>query len=253
MPMGGRGTRFFDDGFIIPKPLIQLQNKPFFFWAANSLYTYENVQDITFVVLKEHIEEFNIMNEIKKYFPKANIVVLEHVLNGAVLTCLEGIKNIDDDLPIVFNDCDHAFFSAKFEEFLKDESQDVDGALLTFTSNEDKFSYVKYNSNHEIVGTVEKEVVSNDAICGAYYFKNKQTFDKYTQRYLHNCSYKEFFISGVYNEMCRDSKSIVICPTDLHLSFGVPQEYNEVKDSPHFKDIYNRVADKYSLTINETC
>ena len=29
MPMGGRGYRFFKDGYSMPKPLIELNGKPF--------------------------------------------------------------------------------------------------------------------------------------------------------------------------------------------------------------------------------
>ena len=31
MPMGGRGYRFFKDGYSMPKPLIELNGKPFFY------------------------------------------------------------------------------------------------------------------------------------------------------------------------------------------------------------------------------
>ena len=37
MPMGGRGARFFRDGFVQPKPLIRLRDKPFFYWAVQSV------------------------------------------------------------------------------------------------------------------------------------------------------------------------------------------------------------------------
>ena len=34
MPMGGRGQRFFDNGFIMPKPLIEIYDRPFFYWSV---------------------------------------------------------------------------------------------------------------------------------------------------------------------------------------------------------------------------
>ncbi|MBR1730114.1 MAG: hypothetical protein IJ728_11405 [Selenomonadaceae bacterium] len=39
MPMAGGGTRFNEKGFNIPKPLIEIQNKPFFYWAVQSVIT----------------------------------------------------------------------------------------------------------------------------------------------------------------------------------------------------------------------
>ena len=109
MPMGGAGSRFSKDGYELPKPLIEINEKPFFYWATQSISKFVDLADITFVVLQEHIEKFNIDKEIKKYYPNSDIITLDHVLNGAVLTCMEGVRNIDDESPIIFNDCDHMF------------------------------------------------------------------------------------------------------------------------------------------------
>ena len=37
LPMAGRGSRFFENGFVCPKPLIEIHGKPFFYWAARSV------------------------------------------------------------------------------------------------------------------------------------------------------------------------------------------------------------------------
>ena len=50
MPMGGAGTRFFKNGFNIPKPLINIHDKPFFYWATQSIAQHIDVLDITFVI-----------------------------------------------------------------------------------------------------------------------------------------------------------------------------------------------------------
>ena len=227
MPMGGGGTRFGNKGFNLPKPLIELQGKPFFYWATQSVCKFVDVQDITFVVLQEHIDRFQIDTRIQEYYPNAAIRVLPHVLNGAVLTCCEGIKQFEDNLPILFNDCDHAFLCSLFYDYCAKGAFDtIDGALLTFKSNSPNFSYVRYDDNGRVCGTVEKVVVSNDAICGAYYFKNKDIFQTATEKYLQKCAYKEFFISGVYNEMAADGLTIKTFNIDEHITFGTPDEYD---------------------------
>lgn len=236
MPMCGCGSRFAKEGFTLPKPLIQLQGKPFFYWATKSLSKLSNIMDITFIILQEHIDKFELDKKILNYFPDAKITVLPEVLNGAVLTCIEGLKNIDDDNPVIFNDCDHAFQTTEFEKFLNSNT-DIDGGLLTFKSNENKFSYIKYDDKVKIIGTCEKVVVSNDAICGAYYFKSKSIFLKYAELYLTNCPYKEFFLSGVYNEMFKDKKNINCFKTDFHLSFGIPEEFEKIKKNTILKGL----------------
>lgn len=60
MPMGGKGQRFFNDGYVAPKPLIEIHDRPFFYWSTMSILKYNPDCDVTFVVLKEHIEKFDI-------------------------------------------------------------------------------------------------------------------------------------------------------------------------------------------------
>lgn len=238
MPMGGGGTRFGNKGFNLPKPLIELQGRPFFYWATRSITKFVEVHDITFVVLREHIDRYGIDKKILEYYPDARIHVIPQVLNGAVLTCREGLKEIDDNLPILFNDCDHAFISNKFYEFCKNELfEDIDGALLTFESQSPNFSYVKFNEKGDVIGTIEKQVVSNEAICGAYYFKNKDIFNSSAETYLENCKYKEFFVSGVYNELANSGCKITTFPIDEHITFGTPDEYDLAVEDKRLGDI----------------
>lgn len=229
MPMGGGGTRFGNKGFNLPKPLIELQGRPFFYWAAQSIKKFVDVEDIIFVVLQEHIDRFSIDERIKEYYPDAIIQVIPEVLNGAVLTCCEGIKAVNDDLPILFNDCDHAFICEPFYEYCKKaDYADIDGALLTFSSDSPNYSYVKFDDHGTVIGTVEKVVASNEAICGAYYFGKKQIFREGVEAYLHKCAYKEFFVSGVYNELAGQGKRLVTFSISEHISFGTPDEYDMV-------------------------
>lgn len=236
MPMGGSGSRFSERGFTLPKPLIPINDKPFFYWATESINKFVAIKSLTFVVLREHIDKFGIDKEIKKYYPDAAINILDHVLDGAVLTCMEGVKNIADDSPVLFNDCDHIFTCKEFYDFCnKGDFDCFDGALLSFESNDPKFSFLQLDDTGNVIKTVEKEVVSNQAICGAYYFRNKELFLENAQIYLDECTYKEFFVSGVYNTMAAHNKTIKSFVVDMHLPFGTPEEYDEAMQSNNFE------------------
>ena len=235
-PMGGGGTRFAKMGFKLPKPLIELGEKPFFYWSTASLYDNIEDKDLHFVILQEHIDKFGLDKEIEKYYPDAKVTVIPEILNGAVLTALEGVKDINDDAPIIINDCDHAFKCEAFNEYCaKGDFAEIDGALLTFESNDPKYSFLEMNDEGNVVRTVEKEAVSTHAICGAYYFKNTKMFQKYAERYLKNCDYAEFFMSGVYNEMAKDGLVIKNFICDYHIPFGTPDEYEAAKNEELFQ------------------
>lgn len=235
MPMGGAGSRFFKDGFVMPKPLIEIHGKPFLYWATRSIVKSIDVADVTFVILDQHAKEFHVDTVIKEYFPEAKIetVDFERVKEGPVMTCLEGLKHIKDDNPILFNDCDHMFSCTAFAEDLNMGNWNYDGALLTFESNEPQFSYIEYQ-NGKIIGTVEKKVVSNHAICGAYMVRNAKMFREMAEVYLKHCNYTEFFVSGIYNVMCQKGFDVRNYTVDFHVPFGTPAEYEVAKSSPYF-------------------
>jgi len=238
MPMGGSGSRFSERGFSLPKPLIPIQGHPFFYWATESVHRFIKLSSLTFVVLLDHIKQFDIDKVIYEYYPDAKLHVLERVLNGAVLTCLEGIKTIHDEKPVLFNDCDHIFKSREFYEFCeKQKFDDVDGILLYFRSIDPKFSFVELDETGNVLSTVEKEAVSDKAICGAYYFRNRALFEKATNVYLSEYSCKEFFISGVYNIMASQGANIRSFSVDMHLSFGTPEEYDLALKSEVFDEL----------------
>ena len=238
MPMAGRGSRFSKEGFDFPKPLIEIYGKPFFYWSTRSIEKFVEIASLDFVVLREHVTKYKIDEAIKGFFPQARIHVLDEVTEGAVITCMRGIEEIDDDLPVLFNDCDHLFKCSDFNTFCRDSfDEGIDGMLLTFTSNEPKYSFVEKNELGNVIRTVEKVAISDEAICGCYYFKSKELFLSCAKQYLEECSYSEYFVSGVYNVMIGRNMIIKSMKTDYHVPFGVPEEYEEAKTDIHYKEL----------------
>lgn len=237
MPMAGGGTRFLHNGFEQPKPMLMLHGRPFFYYATESIRRFAPVGRITFVVLREHVERFAIDKAILALYPEAELVVLPEVLNGAVLTCLRGVETVEDGAPILFNDCDHLFRCDAFGAFCRaGRFESPDGALMTFRSNDNRYSYVETDAAGRVRRTVEKQAVSDQAICGAYYFKDRQTFRSAAETYLHHCAYSEYYVSGVYNEMAAAGETIRIFPVEYHVPFGTPEEYAEAENCGRFGD-----------------
>lgn len=228
IPMAGEGARFKKYGFSVPKPLIEIHERPFFYWSVMSVKKYVAPEKIIFVALKEHAEKFFIDREIYKYFPEAEIIFIPDVLPGPVFTCMKAAESITNSLPVVFNDCDHMF---KCTEFYSEINQvfNYDGGLITFKSENPAFSYVKYDIHGNIAGTVEKENVSSYAICGAYIFRDAEIFTNNAGEYINHCTYNECFMSGIYNIMCKKGLSIKIFHADYNIDFGTPEAYELAK------------------------
>ena len=237
MPMGGRGSRFAEQGFDAPKPLLELKGKPFFFWSVRSVEKFLPLSGITFVVLREHLEQYGIDRTILSYFPGAEICVLPEVLAGAVLTCLEGVKRLDADTPVLFNDCDHMFRSRAFEQYWETGESGTDGALLTFSSSLPRYGYVRTDADGLVVETAEKRVISDQAVCGCYYFGCRRTFEEAADRYLSERSLPEYYLSGVIGAMAGSGKTVRAFRTDFHVPYGTPEEYAAAKRSELFGEL----------------
>ena len=80
IPMAGAGKRFQDAGYIFPKPLIEINNKPMIQWVIDSLNIKANY---IFIVQKEHLELYNLKNVLRIIEPSCKIIVVEKLTEGA--------------------------------------------------------------------------------------------------------------------------------------------------------------------------
>src|SRR3954468_12753285 len=74
MPMAGRGSRFAAGGETLPKPLVQLAGRPFFWWAVESVRRIAPLTEAVFVVLEDHVRRFAIDEAVRTHYPDARIV-----------------------------------------------------------------------------------------------------------------------------------------------------------------------------------
>ena len=225
-------------GYDYPKPLIEIYERPFFYWATESVRKYVEIASLSFVVLKEHIEQFAIDERITELYPDASVIILPEVTEGAVITCMKGISDINDDLPLVFNDCDHLFKCYEFNSFCqKKDYSEIDGVILSFVSNKQDYSFVEKDNEGNVIRTAEKKAISNEAICGCYYFKNKTIFMESAKEYLFECDYSEYYMSGIYNTMINNNRVVKSMLTDFHVPFGTPEEYVAAKSDIKYKEL----------------
>jgi CTP:molybdopterin cytidylyltransferase MocA len=234
MPMAGRGSRFTREGRSTPKPLIMLQGRPLFAWAVESLRQAADVDEMVFVVLSEHIRDHAIDAAIEERYPDARLVVLDAVTAGAAQTAALGVGALQGDGPFAVNDCDHAFQPHDLPALAKGLAAGAAGALVGFASSSPAYSYVRLNAAGEVAATAEKQVIGPFAIAGCYLFAKPADFLARFARYRTSCPYPELFVSGLYDAMARDGARVLFQPLDRHVSFGAPEELDQI--GPHDLD-----------------
>lgn len=231
MPMAGEGSRFLKEGWNTPKPLIQLHGKCLFERAIGSVAVAGAPMKYSFVVRQEHIDRYNIDEQIKSLVPTANVFAVKQTTRGAVETCLMAESVIDDNDAVVVMDCDLEFSSKRYAELITEAlSQPIEktfgGALVSFESSDPRYSYAEVDSEMRVLRTAEKEAISTNALCGAYFFASGKDFKRVARQLLVDGTHgkAEFYVSLLYNYLLAENKNVFLAPMEEYRSYGTPEE-----------------------------
>lgn len=238
LPMGGLGQRFRDEGYTTPKPLIEVEGRRMFLRALDSFDAINVDKSIQFVVRKDAEDEYGLATSIHEIIPDARVAILDHNTQGAAETALIARDMIDPDQPLIIMDCDFEFKSNEYFRYVQEilEESLFDGVLLSFTSDNPRYSYAKVGPDGFVTETAEKIVISNNALWGAYCFASGKLFIEYADRLIKqglSDQRKEYYISYVYSEMIADGRKIKLATVDSSNSFGTPTELNDYLISQH--------------------
>jgi dTDP-glucose pyrophosphorylase len=209
IPMAGAGSRFYNEGYSLPKPFIDIQGKMMIEHVLNGLScpraTYTLIVQEAFLLRnKDCLDKLMCGYDIQ-------IQTVERLTQGATCTALAVYKLINNKTPVIFADADNIFKHGIVSEFLSDSvERQLDGSLLTFESNQECFSFVELDSVGLAIRTAEKKVISNHAIAGVYYFKHGECFvDQAIQNMIYNDRVGgEYYMSHIYNYLIKNNGKV---------------------------------------------
>lgn len=224
LPMAGRGKRFQEAGFKFPKPLIDVLGVPMYTWAIRSL-PLELVNQVVFICLKEHLDNYGLKYDILKRFSnyKTVIIPVDKVTEGQAQTVLLAKDIINNQTPLVVFNADTYVVSQIRKVLL---NIDVDGIIQVFPSSDPRYSYVKVNQEGYVIRTAEKKVISQYATTGMYIFKRGSDYIRYADKMIAMGirSNNEFYVAPVCNFLIKDGKRIrITIAKEVHI-LGTPEE-----------------------------
>lgn len=229
--MAGEGSRFAKAGWTTPKPLIELRGVPLFLRAINSVMIEGVEMKYSFIVRQEHIDNQHIDGLIQDILPEAHIFSVLKTTRGAVETCLVAESAIDDKDAVVVMDCDLEFRSPHYNELvakaLSISADDAEGgALVSFESDNPRYSYALIDDAGCVLRTAEKEPISNHALCGAYFFGSGKEFKRIAHQLLDDGTQgkAEYYVSLLYNYLLAEGKVVRLVSMEEYHSYGTPEE-----------------------------
>lgn len=228
IPMAGAGTRFKVAGYNLPKPFIEFNGKMMIEHVLAAFFEIE--ANFILVLQEKFLEEQKSQLEKLKSNYSLNFVTVPKLTIGAAITALASYKKINPRYDIIFADSDNIFKSGDVCNFIKySRNNNLSGSLLTFNSDKPCFSYVKVDDNGNFIETKEKEVISNHAIAGMYYFKNLENFmDSVIDMIVEfDLSRGEFYMSNVYNHLKKNTNKLGIYDIESFDCVGTPEQLSQ--------------------------
>jgi dTDP-glucose pyrophosphorylase len=228
IPMSGLGSRFKDAGYIMPKPLIDINGKTMIQRVVDNLNF--NGRYI-FLALKDHCDQFNLKELLNGYCGDnpCEIVVVEKLTEGAACTALLAEHLIDNDDPLIIANSDQlvGFDPNKFLETMK--SYNADGGILTFKNKNPKWSFAKLKENtNSVIEVAEKNPISDNATVGIYWYKHGKYFVNGAKQMIakNKRVNSEFYICPVYNELILNGMQIYNYPVNEMIGLGTPEDFS---------------------------
>lgn len=209
VPMAGAGLRLAQAGYLLPKPLVEVNGIPIIkiaidSWGLKGKYI--------FVVQKQHDEKYCFKRIFQKFVDDFEIVTVHGLTEGAACTALLAHEFIDSSKELVIAVADTYNKIPKQPWF----ETPCDGVIFFMESANPGYSYAKVDSDGFVVEVAEKSVISNFATSGIYTWTRGSDFVKYARQMIQkNIRVNdEFYLCPVYNEAIADGKKIVIKQID---------------------------------------
>ncbi|WP_317898635.1 sugar phosphate nucleotidyltransferase [Aurantibacillus circumpalustris] len=249
IPMAGAGSRFTEAGYTIPKPLLPILGEPMVINATKALPESDNY---TFIVRDFQISEYQIDQHLKKYYPNADVIVLDHLTEGQAVTCLKAkeVFRADEELLIGASDNGMIYDLKAFEKV----KQDADALVFTFRNNPavdakpQAYGWVKLKGNSEVVERMSVKVPisstpQNDhAVVGAFWFKKADYFVKAAEHMIANNRRinNEFYVDECINDLIELGYKVKVFEIDHYVCWGTPVDYQTFNYWSNYYDLISK-------------
>lgn len=234
IPLCGKGERFLNNGYTVPKALIPIYNKPMIFHVLDHLQIKQ--EDKLILVYNSILDEHSFSSCILNKYPNTILVKLTKQTSGAAETVCEGISilNIENlHKKTLLLDCDTIYTTDIISKFRASTASVVFYTVKPYDLPP-IYSYISIDSSKKIVDIAEKVKISNNANTGAYGFISTKELYKYCQS--NTLTYNnEPYTSCVIKTMILDSISFYGEELDSNavISVGTPTELTNYLSSSY--------------------
>lgn len=221
IPAAGLGKRFAEAGCIYPKPFIEVSGEAMLGRVLENLAPFG---DPIVLLQRDHLKRY----AARELWPGVRWISVSEPTDGAACTVLLASDLIDNSNELVLANSDQLLdpLPARFLERMR--ALGADGGIITFPADDPKWSYVRTGVYGEVLEVREKEVISNQATAGVYYFRRGSDFVSYAKRMIAKeiRTNGEFYVCPVYNELIEAGLSVYVHEIEANqmVGLGTPED-----------------------------
>jgi NDP-sugar pyrophosphorylase family protein len=256
IPMAGRGKRFSEQGYSLPKPLIPINGVPMIYKVIDCL---PEASKWIFIVRQEHIDDYSIDKIIKQKIPEAIITVDNDLLGGASIFCAEEYIPKDEDVFIAGCDMGFVYDKEKLEQ-LK-QNKDYDCILWTFTKDKrisakpESWGYTVLEPDDLTIKDMSVKIpISDDpfndhVVAATFWIRSGEVLYQSIRKMIENNikTNNEFYLDNLPLSFKLLNKKSCIFDIDLLIGWGTPEEFHEFKKI----DFYHQYKNLSELNLSE--
>jgi dTDP-glucose pyrophosphorylase len=229
VPMAGRGSRFADAGYDLPKPLLLLGGHAMIEWVIRNLRPARDHRFV-FVCRQEHLRRHQGFEALlRRQAPGCEILALDRVTEGAACTVLLARALIDGPEALMIANSDQ-YVDRGIDAYLEAMGA-ADGLIMTFEAQDPKWSYCALRDDGTVERVVEKQVISRAATVGIYNFARGSDFVAAADAMIARGERVngEYYVAPVYNQLIAAGARIVTYDVGregegMH-GLGTPEDY----------------------------
>lgn len=250
IPMAGRGSRFAQAGYAVPKPLIPLGGRRMIAWVIENVRP-KRAHRFIFLCLGEHLRNYpEVLVELNEQAPGCVVIPVDQVTEGAACTVLLAKQHIDSEHPLMIVNSDQVV-ELDIDEYLSvGDPPEVTGLIMTFWSDHPKWSYCRMKKDNTVIEVVEKQVISNEATVGIYNFRHGRDFVRAANSMIRrNLRVNgEFYVAPCYNQLIAEGGHVVTKRTGKEgagmYGLGIPEDLTFFQSTQFYRDRARAYAPK---------
>lgn len=238
VPMAGRGSRFSNAGYKMPKPLIDVHGRYMIEYVTKNL-TPQVEHRFIYICQEEHLEKYQLEKYLRQIAPNCVVVTVDHITEGAACTVLLAEEYINSNNSLMIANSDQ-YIDTDINYYLR-QMNNHDGLIMTMPANDPKWSFIKVDEKNLVSMVREKEVISNEATVGVYNYKQGKDFVKYAHLMIEKNIRvnNEFYVAPVYNEMIDAGMKITYFDVGEKMyGLGTPEDLSEFLKTELSKTVF---------------